>query len=104
MLLIALVLFRQNFFQPLCLLFCNPFIYGLWVVADEELLAATVTPERSHLLETHGFLAATLFYRHRPHVLILDYLATLLGSYFHFTGDPLRECDDSITMSAPASG
>jgi len=71
-LFIALVLFRQDFFQPLCLLFCNPLIYRLWVVADEELFAATVTPECSHLLEADCFLAATFFDRYRPHILILD--------------------------------
>jgi hypothetical protein len=53
-------------------------------VADEELLAATVTPERSHLLEACCFLAATLFYRHCLHVLILDELAIVW--------QPLREC------------
>jgi len=79
-LLIALVLFRQDFFQPLCLLFCNPLICGLWVVSDEELLPATVTPERSHFLEAYCFLAATLFYRHCLHVLILDELAILLAA------------------------
>jgi transposase-like protein len=52
----------------------------LWVVADEELLAATVTPECSHLLEAYRFLAATLFYCYRPHVLILDQLAILLAA------------------------
>src|SRR6267143_5576778 len=82
MLLVALVLFRQDLFQPLCLLFCDPLIYRFWVVADEELLAAAVTPERSHLLEAYGFLAATLFYRHCLHVLILDYLAILLATTF----------------------
>src|ERR1700732_1999312 len=51
MLLIALVLFRQNFFQPLGLLFCDPLIYRVWAVANEEFLPATVTPERSHFLE-----------------------------------------------------
>ena len=70
-LLITLVLVRQNFFKPLCLPFCNPHIYRLRVVAYEELLAATVTPERSHLLEAYCFFAATLSYRFRPHVLIL---------------------------------
>ncbi len=80
MLLVALVLFRQDFFQPLCLLFCDPLIYRFWVVADEEFLPATVTPERSHLLEAYGFLAATLFYRHCLHVLILDELAILLAA------------------------
>ena len=78
MLLLALVLFRQSFFQPVRLLLCSPLVYRLWIVADEELLAATVTPERSHLLEACCCLAATLFYRHRPHILILDYLEILL--------------------------
>ena len=90
MLLVALVLFRQDFFQPLCLLFCDPLIYRFWVVADEEFLPATVTPERSHLLEAYGFLAATLFYRHCLHVLILDELAILLAAT-SFTSDHLRE-------------
>jgi hypothetical protein len=80
MLLVALVLFRQNFLQPLGLLFCDPLVYPLWVVADEELLTATVTPERSHLLEAYCFLAATLFYRHCLHILILDYFAILLAA------------------------
>jgi hypothetical protein len=69
---IALVLFCKHPFQPLCLFFGNPFIYRLWVMPDEELLAATVAPERSHLLEACCFLVATLFYRYRPHLLILD--------------------------------
>lgn len=72
MLLIALVLFRQDLFQPFCLLFCHPLIYRFWVVADEELLPTAVTPEGSHLLELHRFHTTALFYRHRPHVLILD--------------------------------
>ena len=80
MLLVALVLFRQDFFQPLCLLFCKPLIHRFRVVADEELLAATVTPERSHLLKAGCSLAATLFYRHCLHVLILDELAILLAA------------------------
>jgi len=79
-LLIALVLVRQNLFQPLRLLFCNPLIYRFWVVTDKELLAATVTPKRSHLLEAYRFLAATLFYRYRPHLLILDELAIVLAA------------------------
>jgi hypothetical protein len=36
-----------------------------------KLLAATVTPERSHLLQPRRFLGATLFYCYRLHVLIL---------------------------------
>ena len=69
---VAVVLFRQNFLQPFCVLFCKPLVYRLRVVADEELLAATVAPEDSHLLEAYGFLAATLFYCYCTHVLILD--------------------------------
>jgi hypothetical protein len=38
------------------------------MVAYEELLATTVTPEGPHLLETCRFLSTTLFYRHRPHL------------------------------------
>jgi len=75
-LLVALVLFRQNFLKPLCLLFCQALIGKLWALADEELLAATVTPESPHLLEPYGFLAAPLFYSYRSHVLILDYSAS----------------------------
>ena len=62
-LLITLVLFRQDFFKPLCLLFRNPIVYRFWVVADEELLAAMVTPQDSHLLKADRFLAATFSYR-----------------------------------------
>src|SRR5580704_3301037 len=72
MLFIASVIFRQHFFQPLRLFCCNRVICRFWVVTYEELLAATVTSERSHLLGTYGFLAAALFYCHRPHFLILD--------------------------------
>ena len=66
---VALVFFRQDSFKPLCLLFSNPHVRRFWVVADEELFAATVTPECSHLLEAYRFLATTLFYCYRPHVL-----------------------------------
>ena len=69
---VALVFFRQDSFKPLCLLFSNPHVRRFWVVADKELFAATVTPECSHLLEACRFLATTLFYCYRPHVLILD--------------------------------
>jgi hypothetical protein len=69
---ITLVLLSKHLFQPLCLFFGNRLIYRSWVVADEKLFAATVTSERSHLLEVCCFLTATLFYRYRPHLLILD--------------------------------
>jgi hypothetical protein len=67
----ALVLFRQDFFEPPCLLFGKPLIHGLRRVADDELLAAAVAPERSHLLEACSFLSAALFHRYRPHFPIL---------------------------------
>jgi hypothetical protein len=68
--LIALVLFGKNFFEPLCLLFCNPFIHRRRMMAYEELLAATVTPKDAHFLEISSFLSAlSLLYRHRPHLL-----------------------------------
>jgi hypothetical protein len=67
----ALVLFRQDFFEPPCLLFGNPLIHGLRRVADDELLAAAVAPESSHLLEACSFLSAALFHCYRPHVPIL---------------------------------
>jgi hypothetical protein len=75
-LFVALVLFRQNFLKPLCLLFCQALIDKLWALADEELLAATVTPERPHLLDSYSFLSAPFFYSYRPHVLILDQSAS----------------------------
>jgi hypothetical protein len=43
MLPVALMLFRQNSFKPLCLLFCGMLIHALWRVADDELLAATLS-------------------------------------------------------------
>jgi hypothetical protein len=65
---ISLVLFGKNPFQPLCLFFCNPLIYPCGIVADEELFAAKITPESSHLLETCCLLSATLLYRYRYHL------------------------------------
>jgi hypothetical protein len=70
--LIALVHLSKHLFQPRCLLCCNPLVCRFWVVTDEELLTAAITPERSHLLEACCFFAATLFYRCSPHVLIVD--------------------------------
>jgi hypothetical protein len=58
---IALVLVRQNFFKPLCLPFCNLPVCRLWLVANDELLAATIAPDCSHLLEGYRFLTATFF-------------------------------------------
>jgi hypothetical protein len=66
--LISLVLFGKNLFQPLCLFLCNPRIHPCGIVAYEELFAAKITPESSHLLETCCLLSATLLYRHRYHL------------------------------------
>jgi len=74
MLLVALVFFGQYFFKPFCLLFRTLLVYRFWMMADEELLAATVTPEGSHLLKAYGSFAATLFYGDGLHVLILDHI------------------------------
>src|SRR6266853_4432186 len=68
MFLVALVLFGKNLFQPLCLLFCNPFIDRRGIVAYEEIFAANLTPEGSHLQETYSLLAATLLYSHCLHL------------------------------------
>jgi hypothetical protein len=54
------------------LLFCNPPVCQFRVVADKEFLAATITPECSHLLEAYRFLATTLLYCYRLHALISD--------------------------------
>jgi len=79
MLLVALVIVRQDFFKPLCLLLGNPLIRGLRILSDNELLAAAVAPERPHLLEANRFLSAALFHCHRPHVPIL--VGNSLDSY-----------------------
>jgi hypothetical protein len=68
---VALVLFRENLLKPLSLLLGNPLIRRLRIVTDDELLAAAVAPERSHLLEACSFLSAALLHCYRPHVPIL---------------------------------
>jgi hypothetical protein len=50
MLLITLVLFREDLFEPMCLVFRNPFISKCGLMTDNELLAATVAPKRAHFL------------------------------------------------------
>jgi hypothetical protein len=42
--LVALVLFSKHLFQPPCLLLRNPFIHRSGTVAQDELLAAAITP------------------------------------------------------------
>jgi hypothetical protein len=85
---VALVLFRQDFFEPPCLLLGNLLIRGLRIVADDELLAAAVAPERSHLLEPNRFLSAALFNCYRPHVAILvgNSLDSYIGPSSAFSG------------------
>jgi len=69
-LLVALVLFRKNLFEPMRLFLSEPLIYEGRMVIDEELLAATLTPKRSHFPEAHClFSTLTLLYCHCPHLL-----------------------------------
>src|SRR5207248_3704727 len=75
MFLIALVLFGKNFFQPLCLPFSNPLIRLRGRMTYKEVLTASVTPERPHLLKALCFLSARLLYRHCLH------LRTSLGRF-----------------------
>jgi hypothetical protein len=68
MLLVALVIVRKNFFEPSSLFFSEPFIDQSWLVNDNELFAATITPNGAHFLQTHCFLPAlTLLYRNCTH-------------------------------------
>jgi hypothetical protein len=74
MLLIALVIVRKNPFEPTSLFFSEPLINQSWVVIDNELLAATITPQSAHFLETHCFLSAlTLLYRDCTHLRNFSY-------------------------------
>ncbi len=73
-LLVALMLFRQYFFKPYCLLFRNPLVHRFWMMADDEFLAASVTPEYSHFLKAYGLFAATFFYSYSLHTPILDHV------------------------------
>jgi hypothetical protein len=69
MLLVALVIVRKNPFEPTSLFFSEPFIDQSWLVIDNELFAATVTPNGAHFLQTHCFLPAlTLLYRNCTHL------------------------------------
>ena len=68
--LVALVLFRKHRFEPMCLSVSEPLIHERGIVTDEKLLATTITPERSHFLETRRFfLALSLLYCHGLHLL-----------------------------------
>ena len=70
MFLVALVLFSKDPFEPMCLFVSEPLIHERRMVTDEELLAATLTPERPHFRVTRRFLSALpLPYCHSPHLL-----------------------------------
>jgi hypothetical protein len=68
-LLIPLVLFRENLFEPMGLLVSDPLIHERRLVSDDELLAASITPQGTHFLELRRLLSALpLFYCHCPHL------------------------------------
>jgi hypothetical protein len=70
MFLLALVLFSKDSFEPMCLFFSEPLIHELRLVIYKELVAATVTPERTHFLEVrYLLLALPLLYCHGLHLL-----------------------------------
>jgi len=72
MFLVPLVLFCKDLFEPMCLFGSEPLVCKCRMVIDKELLATTVTPERSHLPEAFcPFLALTLLYCNCVHQLIL---------------------------------
>jgi len=74
MLLIALVIVRKNPFEPTSLFFSEPLINQSWLVIDNELFAAAITPNSAHFLETHCFLPAlTLLYRNCTHLQDFSY-------------------------------
>ena len=74
MLLIALVIVRKNPFEPTGLFFSEPLINQSWIVIDNELFTATITPKSAHFLETHCFFPAlTLLYRNCTHLRNFSY-------------------------------
>jgi hypothetical protein len=67
---VALVLFRKHPFEPMCLSVSERLIHERGIVTDEKLFATTITPERSHFLETRRFfLALSPLYCHGLHLL-----------------------------------
>jgi hypothetical protein len=94
MFLVALVLFGKNLFEPFRLLFRNQHIHRRGIVAYKEILAANVTLEGSHLLETYGFLSATLLYGHCLHVLFLG-----SSSWIMLPGSTLGTCQRAFFLS-----
>jgi hypothetical protein len=71
MLLITLVLFSKNLFQPMRLLCRAPSIRKRQSVAYHELLAAGIAPQDPHLLKTIRLILSRLafLYCYCPHVL-----------------------------------
>jgi len=68
--LIPLVLFRKNLFEPMGLLVSDPLIHERGLVSDDELLAASITPQGTHFMEIRRLLSdLTLFYCHCLHLL-----------------------------------
>ena len=59
---------RQGPFPATSLVFLQPTYPPKRDCGHKEILAATVTPERAHLLETGYFLTAALLYRHCSHL------------------------------------
>jgi hypothetical protein len=69
MLLVALVIVRKNLFEPTSLFLGESRIDQSWLVIDNELFAATVTPESPHFLQTGCFLVTLpLLYCNCPHL------------------------------------
>ena len=109
MFLVALVLFSKDPFEPMCLFVSEPLIHERRMVTDEELLAATLTPERPHFRVTRRFLSALpLPYCHSPHLLnFSDCLAfrsfafcvlTHLGRFTQFTQSRHEACTFGIAL------
>src|SRR5438309_2143045 len=55
-LFIAVMFFGKDLFEPVCLFFSDPFVHELGLMTDDELLAASLTPDGTHLLEASRFL------------------------------------------------
>src|ERR1700693_5436481 len=95
--LVALVLFCKDLFELLGLVFCNQPVHRSGIVAYEEIFAATVAPEGSHLLETGDFLTAALLYSHRSH------LSLLRSAGCSVVGNPPGQAKRKLSSDARAS-
>jgi hypothetical protein len=84
MFLVALILFGENLFQPLCLLFRKPFIRRRGIVAYEELLATTIG---SGLLWELIPVAAThcIARSHRPFDFVWRFTVWTNGTLLYFS-------------------